>query len=469
VGGTRRHRWRTLRIVVALCLAATAACGARLSTEQLAALDAGSAELSGSSSGGATAGSGTATTVAGATGGQAGSGAGGATGGASQGAGAAGGEGAACTATAGSTDPGISDTEVTLGWVGTISGPVPSLSQTAQNGVKAYVEYVNSQGGVCGRELSLEVGDDRLDAGANRSETNRLKDKVFAFVGGFSVVDDGGASILSGSNIPDVSLAITDSRITSPTNFSPNPIDVAANSNGTAGMMAYFKSAYGADTAFIVYPAQATARSRALAYESDFNAGGVQVVGKAEVSITQTDYSGVATQIKNSGAAIVITTLEVGGMAQLASALRTQEYQPKVPFYGAQAYSQRFIERAGAAAEGTVLGLAYDIAEDAAQNPAIAAFAEWYPRVNPGAEIDFFAIQGWAAADMFVRALTAAGGAPTRDAVLQQLRSFTDVDAGGVLAPHTNPAGKKPSPCFVVVTVQGGKWTRAHPDQGFAC
>jgi ABC-type branched-subunit amino acid transport system substrate-binding protein len=465
---------RTLRIALALCCVATAACGARLSSEQIAAIEAGSAGTSGGSGTGTASGQGgtTGTTaVAGAGGGQASTGGGGATSGGSSGAGAAGGggEGAACTAASGSTDPGVSDTEVALGWVGTISGPVPGLSQTAQNGVKAYIEYVNSEGGVCGRTLSLQVGDDRLDPGANRSETNRLKDRVFAFVGGFSVVDDGGASIIDGTNIPDVSLAITDSRINSPNNFSPNPIDVAANSNGTAGMMAHFKATYGANTAFIVYPAQATARARALAYESDFAAGGVQVIGKAEVSITQTDYAGVATQIKNSGAHIVITTLEAGGMANLAKALRTQEYQPKVPFYGAQAYSKRFIEEAGAAAEGTILGLAYDIAEDAGQNPAMAAFADWYPRVNPGAEVDFFAIQGWASAAMFVQALRAAGGAPTRDAILQALKGFTDIDAGGVLAPHTNPAGKKPSPCFVVVTVEGGAWKRVHPGEGFAC
>ena len=54
---------------------------------------------------------------------------------------------------------------------------------------------------MCGRQLTLATGDDRLDAGTNRSETERLSREVFAFVGGTSPVDDGGASVLGATNI----------------------------------------------------------------------------------------------------------------------------------------------------------------------------------------------------------------------------------------------------------------------------
>jgi ABC-type branched-subunit amino acid transport system substrate-binding protein len=219
--------------------------------------------------------------------------------------------------------------------------------------------------------------------------------------------------------------------------------------------------------AAIVYAAQSTSRSGGLAYEPDMTAAGIQVVLKSEVAITQTDYTGVATQIKNAGADMVITTLEVGGMAKLAQALKQQNYKPKVPFYGGQAYSKKFLQQAGAAAEGTTLGVTYSPMEDAGANPAVATFLQWYNRTAPGADIDLFAIQSWAAADMLVQAINKAG-APNRAKVLAALKGFTSFDANGLVA-RINPAGKQPTPCFMVVAVQGGKWVRKYPARGFQC
>jgi ABC-type branched-subunit amino acid transport system substrate-binding protein len=485
-----------LALLLTMALLLTTACGARLSDEQLrAATAAGNANTgtlgagaAGGTDGGAATGSdaapGTDTGSAGsgATGGTDGGAAtasdagaaGGASTGASAGGGAAGGgatqaAGGPCRSSGGATDKGVSATEIRIGNVSTISGPVTGLGQTAQNGVKAYVAYINSKGGVCGRALKLVTADDRLDTGANRSETQRLMNDVFGFVGNFSVVDDGGAAVLDGTNVPDVGLSISEQRKALPTNFSPNPLQPGAKSNGTVKMMQFFKSNYGVTKAGIIYPAQATAKASALNYETDMKAAGINVVAKAEVAITQTDYNGVATQMKNAGAELVITTLEQTGMARLAQAFKQQGYQPKVPYYGAQAYGKKFLAQAGDAANGTLIGAAYDIPEDAGINPIMGTMAQWYNRVNPGADLDFFAIESWAATDMFVKALTAAGGAPTRDAVVKTLKGYTDFTADGVLANGTNPAGKTPSSCFIVLGVEGGKWKRIAPAKGFQC
>jgi branched-chain amino acid transport system substrate-binding protein len=460
---------RGLRVLVAVMLVAAAACGARLSDDELLAARgrtgganaqaAGSSATTSSVAGGTTAGGGG--TVAGGGGQQAGGGGG-------QQAGGGGGDAASCAAEAGFSEVGVTDAKVTAGWVGTISGPVPGLSQTMQNGVKAYFDYVNSDGGVCGRELELVVADDRLDAGANRSETARLAQQVLGFVGAWSVVDDGGASVLQGTNIPDISLALGDARIALSNGFSTNPFPPNATSNNTTRMMEWFKQNYGVATAGIVYPAQAVARNSALRYENDMAAAGIQVTQKIEVAITQTDYNGVASQLKSANVDLVITTLENTGIANLAKAMDQQEFHPKVPFFGAQAYGRDVLGKGGAALEGTLLGIAYAIAEDAPQNEAMATLVEWYQRSNPGADLDFFAIEGWAAGAMFVQALRGAGAAPSRDKMLEQLKTFTSFDADGVIG-TTNPAQKGPSDCFMIVTIEGGAWKRVYPSAGFDC
>jgi ABC-type branched-subunit amino acid transport system substrate-binding protein len=456
---------------ILVLVAMASACGARLSDSQLAS--AKRQQTGGATAGGAATGSSTDDTVA------AGdaptttaaptTGAGGAPQASTPGSTpAATGAGGAC-APKGGGEKGVTPTEITIGNISTISGPVPGLGQTAQAGLKAYVNYVNSKGGVCGRKVKVQLSDDRLDTGTNRSETQRMANQVLGFAGSWSVVDDGGASVINGTNIPDVSLALSDQRIAMPNNFSPNPIDPTSPGSGITNILEYFKQSLGASKGAIVWPAQAAARKRAQAFQVDMKAAGIEVVNTSEVAITQTDYTGVATQIKNAGADLVITALEVGGMAKLAQAFKQQNYTPKVPFYGAQSYSKKFIQQAGAAAEGTTIGIAFSIAEDAPQNPAMAAFSQWYTRTNPGADPDFFAILSWASAAMLLQAVEQAGPTPTRDLVMAKLKVMTDTDAGGVLAPHVNPAGKKASPCFMIAKVQGGKWTRAFPAKGFQC
>jgi ABC-type branched-subunit amino acid transport system substrate-binding protein len=464
---------RTRLLVAALAVLALlgAACGARLSDEQLTAAGSG-AGAAGASGAAATAGA---------------SGSGGATGSTAPGAatgggtaqpgdtaggeggtpvpGAEGGGGGAACAPEAVEEVGVSDTTVRIGNVSTISGPVAGFGQSGVNAVKAYVNYINATGGVCGRQLELVTSDDRLDAGTNRSETQRLADEVFGFVGGTTVVDDGGAQVLNGTNIPDVALTIGSQRARMANNFSPNPINPDQPGNAAVAPLRHF-ARQGVASAAVVWPAQADARARGEGYVYDLQQAGIAEVATFEVAITETNYVNVAQQIENAGSQLVITTLEVSGMARLAQAFQQVGYTPQVPFYGAQAYGAKFIELAGDAADGTTLAVTFAIFEDATAVPPMATFLEWYQRTSPGSDPDFFSIMSWAAADMFVRALREAGGAPTRDAVLERLRAQTEYTGDGFMAPR-NPPAKTLGDCFVVIGVRNGAWTRLEPASGF--
>jgi branched-chain amino acid transport system substrate-binding protein len=375
----------------------------------------------------------------------------------------------ACTpASSGPSEVGVSPTEVRIGNVSTISGPVPGFGKTGQNGVKAYLNYLRSQGGVCGRQLVLATTDDRLDAGTHRAETERLAKEVMAFVGGTSPVDDGGAPVLNGTNVPDVAFAFSAARGVLPNNFSANPIDPRCECNGTEHILGALKQAHGLSRAAIIYPAQTVARARGLAYRNDLTQAGIATVATYEAPLTGATYSGFVNDMREKQIDLVITTLELNGMADLAKAFRTAGWAPKVRYFGAQAYGRQYLSLAGPAAEGTYAGLTLAALEDRATNPAVNTFITWYERTNPGADIDFFAYLGWSSADLFAVALRAAGPAPTRDAVLQQLRAQTKWDASGLLSPR-NPASKERPSCFLIMTVKDGRWQRETPASGFRC
>lgn len=458
-----------------------AACGSRLTDEQRAALvSSGGAAQQGQVGGSAsttttTAGDGRTVTTSGSGGGDSSGGGdgggdgGGATGGEDGGDGeAVVGGGSSCSG-GGASDVGVTETEIKLGNVSTISGPIVGFGQTGVNAAKAYVNFVNASGGVCGRQLTLLSADDRLQSGTNKAETDKLKEQVLGFVGGVTVVDDGAAQALEGTNVALTGLAITDAMITSPNNFPSVPIDLASGGNGAEEIFKYMKAIEGVSRGGIVWPAQASAKARAQGYKTDMQNAGIEVVLETQVDVTETNYAGVAANVERNNVDVLVTTLEITGMSNLARDLQINGYFPKVPFYGAQAYGRDFIARAGDAAEPTVLGLGYAILEDAGSIQMVNDFLTWYERTNPGSDIDFFAIMSWVAADLYVSALRSVDGPPTRDKVLAALQGTTNYDASGMIAP-INPAGKKGASCFVIAKVDGGKWVRDHPSgSGFEC
>jgi ABC-type branched-subunit amino acid transport system substrate-binding protein len=452
----------------------TAACGARLSDEERdQAVEAargggggGGSDGSGSTDGVAVAeDGGTDGAAEGATGGT--TGGTGATGGATGGGGTTGGAGGPSCAPGSATSPGVTPTEVKVGNVSQLTGLVPGFGQTSVNGVKAYFAYMNSRGGVCGRKLTLVQADDRFQAATNRSETEKLAGQVLAFAGSLSVVDDGGTPILASAQIADVSVATTTPRTSSPFNFSPNPVNPdPAVGNGQDKVLRYLKEERGITKGAIFYQDVATGVNQSRKYELDLRQAGIEVTAKYAVAPTATNFRSQATDMKQKGVDVVITVAEINAIANLARAFADVGYQPKAPFYGAQAYSQKFLKLAGAAAEGTVAGMIFHVPEE--NTPAMQIFSQWYQRTSPGADVDFFAVMGWVAGEMVTRAILNAGPDPTKAKVVGELQKFTNYESDYV-AP-INPAQKKITDCFLVVEVKGGKWTKIHPDgAGFAC
>jgi ABC-type branched-subunit amino acid transport system substrate-binding protein len=284
------------------------------------------------------------------------------------------------------------------------------------------------------------------------------------------VVDDGGAPIIDEKKIADISLATTPPRVRAAMNFSPNPIDPTAKSNGIHRILTYFKETQGVKTGAIFYQDAAVAASQVPRYREDFKIAGIPIPEGHEhkVAINATNFRTEATKMKQDKIDLVITIAEIGAIANLAKAFDDVDYFPKVPFYGAQTYGQKLIKLAGPAAEGTEIGLIFAVPEEKASVPGMADFDTWYKRTAGSLDADFFAILSWVAASMFVEALRAAGPDPTQAKIVAHMKTVTKYTGGGIVAP-INPAQKKTTTCFQIIEVKGGRWVKQHPDKGFAC
>ena len=128
--------------------------------------------------------------------------------------------------------------------VGNVSTLYAGLFKGALVGTQAYAAYVNSTGGLNGRKVLVDSYDDGYQGAPNKQETEQVAQKDFAAVGGFSLQDSYGETVLAADpSVPNVTVSLDQAAGDLPNSFSPDP---AAIGWPTGGLL-YFKSKYPSD------------------------------------------------------------------------------------------------------------------------------------------------------------------------------------------------------------------------------
>jgi ABC-type branched-subunit amino acid transport system substrate-binding protein len=364
----------------------------------------------------------------------------------------------------------VTPTTITFGNVSTLSGPVPGLFVGASHGAQAFVNYVNSQGGICGRKLALKSVDDNLDPGQNASQVDGLTPQVFGFLGSFSIVDEGGAPSMQKSGVPDVGEGLSTERNNLPNSFSPQP-----NAGGWAlGALNYFKQKFGPsviqNSAIFIQNAQ-TAQAQGLAEKAAAESAGYRfVMQETAIEATQTDFSGEIAVMKSKGVKALFFAGTAEAMGQMASQMYNAGFSVPLANWGANAYDPNFLKIAGPGAEGAILNQALALyAGEDSNIPQVGLFDQWFKRSFPGSTPDVFTAYGWLSGMLWVQALNAAG-APTRAGVLKALTGITSFEGGGMVA-QDGPGIKTAPTCYLLIDIKGGKFSRdpADPATGYRC
>jgi ABC-type branched-subunit amino acid transport system substrate-binding protein len=458
--------------VLGCLLATTAACGSRATVEQRAL--ARSVRASGSAAPGpgqAGDGAGTATTLAPA-------GAGSATDvstpassdGPQQPAGPTGTTLPAQCQNKGATDVGVTSSQITLGNVATLSGPVPGIFQGGQIGAQAVAAYQNSLGGICGRQIKLALRDDKFDSGQNRAQTIDLIDEVFGMVGSISLYDDAAAAEVGRSGMPDMDVAITTARQSLANNFA-----VAPQKPGGAplGPFNYLKEKYPAAIKSVgALWADAGSSTQAIEQgaENAARSVGFNIVFSRGYTPTETDFTADVVRMRQNGVrTVMLMGADPKSIARITGSMAQQGFKPDVVFSGAQAYDQATVALGGGSVEGVQIfqTLSLYAGEDASIQE-VALMNQWVQKVKPGFKVDLFAMYAWAEGRLLFRAMQGAGSGLTRANVVAQLGKIGQYDGNGLLAP-ANPSAKVPATCFLVATIKGGKFVRSAPPSGYIC
>ena len=492
VGGTRSARLRRAVGVagVAVVLLAVTACGSQLDPNEVAkASGGGSGVAAGSGDGGGSAvgggngsagGTGSGGTPAagdpGAGGGGTSGGTGGGTGAASGGSGAGGGgagggggsssSGGNGSATGGvkagscagfKNQVGITDKTITLANVSDISGPVPGIFESAQQATRAYVEYFNSQGSICGRKLDLINLDSRADAGADQQGYVKACGSAFATVGSMSAFDSGGAATAADCGIPDLrSVTVNPQRQACKNCFAAYSIRTNLIATASAKWLAQ-KYPDAVKNAAVLYINAGAAPVNAKSLAAGFEKGaGWKVSYLQGIDVAEFNFAPYVQQMTDKGVKAVSYQGPYQNTVKLQQAMQQQGFKPDFFLQDPTIYDQRYIQQAGPLAEGDYIYSANDLFENK-NNPEIQLYLSWLQQVKPGATPTYFGLYAWSATRLFVEKAIALGGKLTRASLVDAVRHTTSWTGNGA---HTamNLATANTPPCQKVIQYKGGRW-----------
>ncbi|MDO9485281.1 MAG: ABC transporter substrate-binding protein, partial [Actinomycetota bacterium] len=332
---------------------------------------------------------------------------------------------ASCPAT-----PGVTPTGISIGWVGSKTGPAATTFIGASEGAQLRIDQENAKGGVNGRKLTLKIYDDQTNPSAQISQVQKgLGENVFGFTSTTSTVSM--YPTLKSAGIPI-------------TGFSNPAFGTDINAFGDAGattsanpllaptQVLEKQKQMGATKIAIINHATASAAAGQNALANLVpDVGGLQMVLRISDSPAGAhDATSEALRIKNSGADAVNYSGFIDGGISLAQALKQQGVQLK-SFAVAGLSDPAVLKTANGALDGA-LGQTYGTAPVGVNVRAVKTFASAMKAagLNPYSPA---APLGYVGADLFIKGLKVAGQCPTRASFISNLRKVTSYDGAGML------------------------------------
>ena len=334
--------------------------------------------------------------------------------------------------------PGLTSTQVSVGALATMSGAISADFAPIVSGVRAYFSWVNSHGGVNGRQIVLShVADDGGSPSNNAVQARTLvqQDHVFAVVG-VATAFFNGADYLARTGTPTFGYATQNDWAGHPNLFA------------AFGSVIDF-STLGPEVAFVAH--QRKARSVALmAYNVPQSAGvcaaarptleaqGISI-GYQDLSVPYAgDVSSDVLRMKQAGVDLVVSCMDVTGNVQLARTMHQNGLDQAGQIW-LDGYNKSTLDAYSALMHDTYFVVQHVPFEADSEMPgafpAMSTYLAAMHRYAPRDARSGVAMTGWISAALFVAGLRAAGPHPTQASVVKAINQMSAFNAEGLMTP----------------------------------
>ncbi len=359
--------------------------------------------------------------------------------------------------------PGVTDSQILLGTHMPLSNTPAASWGVVADGMKAYFEYVNSQGGINGRKIKLIVSDDHYAAPDAYEVVRKMveQDKVFAIVGGLGdsshlavmqyLEENGVPDLFIGGGMPQFTDPVVKSRFGMVTDY-----DTESKINTD-----YMKRNFAGKTLGIIYENNEGGNLELQRAEELLAGSDIKIVSKQAYDFTNFDLTAQVQRLKADNPDFVYV---IGNPGSLASALKVarEVLDWHVPFMtSAVSAVEMTITLAGPAnAEGLVsftTGRMISETDDPGVQRHIQLMKEFAPNVEPSSLTEY----GMTTAELVVQALKNAGPDLTRQSVLDGAEKISGYCCTACLAPvNLSSTDHRPDESEWPEKVIDGKWVR---------
>ncbi|WCT05752.1 ABC transporter substrate-binding protein [Rhodococcus qingshengii] len=326
--------------------------------------------------------------------------------------------------------PGVTKDTIKIGALTDLSGPFSASGKVQINAARAYWDDVNAAGGVCGRNVELNVQDHGYDPQKAVSQYRAMANDIVGLqqVLGTPIVQAllptvtqanmytggvGWASVALGNKVAQVP-------------GEPYPVDIA---NAVDYMVSDLGVSKGSTIGAVYLKGDISADVK-LGLEAAATSNDLTLVER-EVAPPDTDFSAIVASMKQAKVDGVMLSVSPGQFGAVVNQLRANGLD--VPVIG-----QHFAWN-----PAILKGLASDVIEDnvfvvspvapyAADLPGVKEAARSYEDAQPNGEKDWGAIYGYGMADLMHQALEGTCDNLTREGLVAAMRDQTSIDTGGI-------------------------------------
>jgi len=352
-----------------------------------------------------------------------------------------------------STSAALAQDDIVVGVAGPMAGVYATLGDQFKRGVALAVEDVNKAGGLLGRKLRIEIGDDNCEAAKAADVAKRLVDKKAALVVGHLC----SAASIAASAVYHEGGAI---QIT-PGSTSPKFTDDAAAKNwrhvfrtcgrddvqGATAANYIFDNHKGKKLA-ILHDGELYGKGLAEEMRRQFGRRGGRDSLFEGFAVGTTDFGPLVTKLRDAQ----IDVVYLGAMPADAGAIvkTMRERGLAIPVVGGDALvTEEFWKVSGKAGEGTVMTFEADPRKNPAAKEVVSRFRAG------GFEPEGFAVYSYAAVQAWAQAVAGAKSLATTD-VARTMRGLQFDTALGKI--RFNAKGDRNNPEYVFYVWNDGKY-----------
>ncbi len=355
---------------------------------------------------------------------------------------------------------GVSKTEIVIGTIQDLSGPVSAYGKQARNGLQLRIDEINEQGGIHGRKLRLVAEDSAYDPKRAVLAAQKLvnQDKVFLISSHIGTAHNNAAmQVQFPKNVINF-MPLTAAREMYDPPHRLKFANVAAYHDTVRLNTTLLYKEKKASKACALYQDDEYGLEVVRGAEAGLKDAGAQIVEKTTYKRGATDFSSQVARLKAAGCDFVVLGTII--RETVGAMVEARKIGLNATFLTSQAaYTDLIHKLGGKATEGLYAAMTIPFPYLDSSSQAIRFWAAKY-QTRFSEEPSTFAISGYNAMDIFARAAQKAGPNLTTDSFIKAMETMGEIppDIFGAPAQTFSATKRLGSTASRMSQIQDGRW-----------